>query len=35
MKLRFQLNDDLPLGQTLNIPVCVIIVRGILEENSK
>ena len=35
MNIRFESNDDLPLGKILNMPVCVIIVRAILEENSK
>ena len=24
MKIRFELNDDLPLGKILSIPVCII-----------
>ena len=35
IKINFESNDDLPLGKMLNIPVCVIIVRGIFEEDSK
>ena len=32
MKIKFESNDDLPLGKILNTPVCLIIVRGIFEE---
>ena len=35
MKIKFESNDDLPLGKILNIPLCVIVVRGVLEENDK
>ena len=35
MKIRFESYDDLPLGKILNIPVCVIIVKGVFEEYSK
>ena len=35
MKIRFELVDDLPLDKIINIPVCVIIIRGVFEENSK
>ena len=35
MKKKFESDDDLPLGKILNIPVCVIIVRGVFEEDSK
>ena len=35
MKIKFESNDDLPLGKILNTPVCLIIVRGIFEEDSK
>ena len=35
MKTKFESNDGLPLGKILNIPMCVIIVRSILEENNK
>ena len=34
MKIRFQSDDDLPLGKILNIPVCVIIVRSVFQESS-
>ena len=35
MKIKVESNDDLPLGKILNIAVCVIIVRGIFEKDSK
>ena len=35
MKIRFESYDDLPLGKILNIHVCVIIIRGVFEEDSK
>ena len=35
MKIKFESNYDLPLSKILNIPVCVIIIRGIFEEDSK
>ena len=35
MKIRFESDDDLPLGKILNIPVCVIIVRSVFQENNK
>ena len=35
MKIKFKSNDDLPLGKILNIPVCVIIVSGIFEEDGQ
>ena len=35
MKIKFESDDDLPLGKILNIPVCVIIVNGVFEEDSK
>ena len=27
MKIKFESDDDLPLGKLLNIPLCVIIIR--------
>ena len=33
MKTKFQSDDDLPLGKILNIPVYVIIIRGVFEED--
>ena len=35
MKIKFESNDDLPLGKILNIPVYVIIIRAVFEEDSK
>ena len=35
IKINFESDDDLPLGKILNIPVCVIIVKGVFEEDSK
>ena len=35
MKIRFESDNDLPLGKILNIPVCVIIVRSVFRENNK
>ena len=35
MKIKFESNDDLPLGKMLNIPVCIIIVRSVFEEDGK
>ena len=35
MKIRFESEDSLSLGKTLNVPVCVIIIRGVFEEDSK
>ena len=35
MKIKFESNDDLPLGKILNIPVCIIIVRSVFEEDGK
>ena len=35
MKIKFESDDDLPLGKITNIPLCVIIVKGVFEEDSK
>ena len=35
MKIKFESNDDLPLCKKLNILVCIIIVRGVFEEDGK
>ena len=32
IKIKFESNDDLPLGKILNIPVCIIIVRSVFKE---
>ena len=34
MKIKFKSDDDLPLSKILNIPVCVIIVRSVFQENN-
>ena len=35
MKIKFESDDDLPISKIINIPVCVIIIRGVFEEDSK
>ena len=35
MKIKFESDDDLPLGKIINFPVCVIIAKGVFEEDSK
>ena len=35
MKIRFELDDDLPISKIINIPVCVTIIRGAFKEDSK
>ena len=35
MKIRFKTNDDLPLNNIINIPVCVVIVSSIFKEDSE
>ena len=35
MKIKFESDDNLPLGKIMNISVCVIIVKGVFEKNSK
>ena len=35
MKIRFESDDDLPINKIINIPVCVIIIRGAFTEDSK
>ena len=35
MKIKFELDDDLPISKITNIPVCVIIIGGTFEENNK
>ena len=34
MKIIFESNDDLPLGKILSIPVCVIVVRSVFQEDN-
>ena len=35
MKIKFESDDDLPLDKILNIPVCVIIVKSVFQENGR
>ena len=35
MKIKFESDDNLPLGKILNIALCVIIVRSAFQENNK
>ena len=35
MKIKFESDDDLPVSKIINIPVCVIIIRGVFEKDSK
>ena len=35
MKIKFESKDDLPISKIINIPVCVIIITGVFEEDSK
>ena len=32
MKIKFESDDDLPISEIINIPVCVIIIRGALKK---
>ena len=34
MKTRFESNDGLPLSKILNIPVCIIIVKSVFQEDN-
>ena len=34
IKARFESNDDLPLSKILNIPVCMIIVKSVFQEDN-
>ena len=34
MKARFESNDELPLNKILNIPVCIIIVNSVFQEDN-
>ena len=34
MKIKFESDDNLPLGKILNIPVCIIAVGSVFQENS-
>ena len=33
MKVKFESNDDLPISEIINIPVCVIIITGVFEKD--
>ena len=35
IKFKFESDEDLPISKIINIPVCVIIIRDVLEEDSK
>ena len=35
MKIRFESDDDLPLGQILSIPVIIIVIEFVLQEDDK
>ena len=34
MNVRFASNHDLPLSKILNIPVCIIIVKSVFQEDN-
>ena len=34
MKIEFESNDDLPLGKILNIPVCIVTVGSVFQEDN-
>ena len=35
MKIRFESNDDLPLGKILSIPSMIIVTRSVFQEDNK
>ena len=35
MKIKFESDDDLSLDEIMNIPVCVLIIGGVLKEDSQ
>ena len=35
MKIKFESDDDSPFSKIINIPLCVIIIRGVFEEDGK
>ena len=35
MKIKLESDDDLPISEIINIPVCVILIEGVFEEDSK
>ena len=34
MKIKFQSDDDIPLGKILSIPVCIIAVRSVFKRDN-
>ena len=34
MKIRFESDDDLPLGKTLSVPVCIVVVGSVFQEGN-
>ena len=34
MKIKFESGDDLQISKIINIPVCVIIIRGVFEKDN-
>ena len=34
MKIKFESDDDLPFSKIINIPLCVIIIGGVFEEDA-
>ena len=34
MKIKFESNDDLPLGKILSIPVCIVTVGSVFQEDN-
>ena len=35
MKIRFESDDDLPLGKTINVVDIIVVVASVLEKNGK
>ena len=35
MKIKFESDDNLPISKIIHIPVCVTIMRGVFEEDSR
>ena len=35
VKIKFKSDDDLPLGKILNIPVCIITLGSVFQEDNK
>ena len=35
LKVKFKTNDDLPFGEIIDIPVCVINISSIFQENNE